>query len=286
MINLSRNDKGQFAKGTGLEDISGKRFGRLVALKLSEKRSGRKTYWECRCDCGNIKTVRTDSLKSGLIKSCGCLKKEQDKINLPNGQGRVKHGLSRERLYHIWLGMLSRCENDSNSRYQSYGGRGIKVCDTWHDVEKFRDWAINNGYKETLSIDRIDVNGNYEPSNCRWATIKEQANNKRDNIFIEFEGKKQTLKEWSEELNIPYGTLSTRVSLGIEPPNLFKTDNFIRKDNTLLTYKGEALTMSQWADRLGIKLSTLSERYRRGLPPEKIFYPGNLNSMRNKTIPR
>ncbi len=283
---MSRNNKGQFVKGTGLEDISGKRFGRLIALKLSEKRSGRKTFWECVCDCGNTKLVRTDSLKCGAAQSCGCLKKEQDKINLPNGQGRIKHGLSKERLYHIWIGMISRCENDLDSRYQSYGGRGIKVCDEWKDVETFNSWANSNGYQDKLTIDRIDVNGNYEPSNCRWATLKEQANNKRNSIFVEFKGNIQTLKEWSEEFNIPYGTLKTRISFGIEPPNLFETDNFIRKDNTLLTYKGETLTMSKWADKLGIKLSTLSERYRRGLPPEKVFYPGSLNGMKNKTIPR
>lgn len=280
MINMSRNNKGQFATGAGLENLSGKRFGRLTAIKLSEKRSGRKTFWECLCDCGKTKVVRTDSLKSGAVQSCGCLKKEQDKINLPNGQGRIKHGLSSERIYHIWRGMINRCQNDSNSRYKSYGGRGIKVCEEWQDAVKFTSWAISNGYQDNLTIDRIDVNGNYEPSNCRWATIKEQANNKRDNVFIEFKGKIQTLKEWSEELNIPYGTLATRIRLGIEPPNLFEKDNFIRKDNTLLTYEGETLTMSQWANKLGIKLSTLSERHRRGLPPEKVFYQGSLNGIK------
>lgn len=283
---MSRNDRGQFVKGTGLEDIKGDKFGRLTALKLSEKRSGRKTFWECICDCGNMKTVRTDSLKSGAIQSCGCLKKEQDKINLPNGRGIIKHGLSKERIYNIWSNMINRCNNHLDSSYKNYGGRGIAVCEEWKDIDFFVEWANNNGYQDTLTIDRIDVNGNYEPTNCRWVTFKEQANNKRNNVVVKFKGKTQTLKEWSEETGIPYGTLSTRISLGIEPPNLFETDNFKRKDNTLLTYKEDTLTMTQWADRLGIKLSTLSERHRRGLPPEKIFYPGNLNSMKNKTIPR
>ncbi|KAJ76039.1 hypothetical protein M222_0742 [Enterococcus faecalis AZ19] len=283
---MTRNIKGQFVKGSGLKDLTNRRFGRLTALKLSEKRSGRKTFWDCVCDCGNTKTVRTDSLKSGAIQSCGCLKKEQNKINLPKGQGRLEHGLARERIYHIWLGMIKRCENEEDSHFSSYGGRGIKVCKEWHDVVMFTSWAIVNGYRDDLTIDRTDVDGNYEPSNCRWVTMKEQANNKRNNLFFEYNGKVQTLKQWSEELGIPYGTLSNRVGLGITVPNLFEKENFVRKDNTLLTYNGEILTMTGWSERLGIKLSTLSERYRRGLPPEKIFYQGSLNELKNKTIPR
>ncbi len=279
---MNRKINGQFSKGNGLNDLTGLKFGRLTATKLSERRSGRKTYWECDCECGKTKVVRTDSLKDGSVKSCGCLKKEQDKINLPNGQGRVIHGLSRKRIYHTWEAMISRCENIENSHYSNYGGRGINVCEQWHDVEIFVDWAMNNGYNDELTIDRIDVNGNYEPENCKWATWKEQANNRTNNVMITFNGKTQTLKQWSIELGINYNTLQSRINYGINLPELFQKENFIRKDNVLLTHNDKTMTMTEWSKELGIKLSTLSERYRRGLPEEKIFYSGSLNGYKNK----
>ena len=283
---MNRKTNGQFSKGNGLKNLTGMNFGRLTAIKISEKRSGRKTYWECKCDCGNTKVIRTDSLKDGSVKSCGCLKKEQDKLNLPKGQGILVHGVSKERIYHIWTSMISRCENIDNKSYEHYGGRGIKVCDKWHDVLKFSDWAMSNGYNTELTIDRIDVNGNYEPENCRWANWEEQANNKTTNVMIAFNGKTQTLMQWSKELEINYHTLQSRINYGIELPDLFDKESFIRKDNTLLTYNGKTMTMTSWANELGIKLSTLSERYRRGLSDEKIFYPGSLNGYKNKTTPR
>lgn len=214
-------------KGNGFEDLTGKKFGRLTVLGLSEKRSGRKSYWVCQCECGNKKIVRSDCLKSGNVKSCDCLKREQDKINL----NRITHGDTltgnHERLWGIWQGIKTRTTNNHSESYAIYGGRGITVCKEWlESYEKFKEWSLANGYSDNLTIDRIDVNGNYEPDNCRWATIKEQCNNRRTNVFIEWQGKNQNLKQWSEETGIPYRVLHDRYKrYGIKPPRLFEPVN-------------------------------------------------------------
>lgn len=285
---MERDVKGKFKKGNGLQDLSGERFGRLVAVKLSEKRSGRKTFWDCLCDCGNKKTVRTDSLKDGSVRSCGCLKKEQDKKNLPNGQGVVTHGLSKERIYRTWNGMKRRCEDKNDERYSSYGERGIKVCDEWQDVVVFSEWALSNGYEEHLTIDRIDVNGNYEPSNCQWATWSEQAKNKRNSVRIEYDGKSQLIGEWCEELGLNLGTITTRYyAYGIRPPHLFKKERLESNKNHYLTHEGRTQTITQWAKEIGINPSTLVERVKRGIEQPKLFYSGSLNSYnKDKKIPR
>lgn len=285
VIVIERNKKGQFVKGNSLQDLTGKRFGRLVALNLSDKKVGRKTFWDCKCDCGNFKTVRTDILKSGKTLSCGCLKKEQDKINLPNGQGRVKHGFSKMRIYHIWDRMHSRCENSSNSSYANYGGRGIKVCPEWSDVNGFIKWAYFHGYQSNLTIDRIDVNGNYEPANCRWATWDEQAKNKQNTILIKYLGQTKPLTVWASELGIDKALLRNRYKLGIRPPRIFQK-KLIPTTAHLITYKGKTKTIAEWAKEIGIKPKTLTERARRGMKPPKLLFPGSLNEYRNKKIPR
>lgn len=218
-------------KGNEFEDLTGKKFGRLTVLDLSEKKSGRKSYWVCECECGNKKLVRSDSLKRGQVKSCGCLKDEQNKINLV----RTTHGDtprgSHKRLYETWQGMKQRTYNHNNKSYARYGGRGISVCAEWREsYTNFRDWAIANGYSDDLTIERIDVNGNYCPENCRWATSKEQCNNRRTNVLIEWNGKTQNIEQWSEETGIPYKVLHDRYKrYGIKPPGLFEPVNLITR---------------------------------------------------------
>ncbi|QQE75199.1 hypothetical protein [Brevibacillus composti] len=154
-------------------DLTNQRIGRLTVLSRSGN-IGKHPAWLCKCDCGKTTTVRGDHLRNNLIRSCGCLEEE----NRKNG-ANTKHGGRNSRLYEIWSGMLKRCNNPNSHSYENYGGRGIKVCDDWLDFSKFRDWALKHGYSDSLSIDRINNDGNYEPSNCRWTDAKTQANNRR-----------------------------------------------------------------------------------------------------------
>ena len=190
----------------------GKKYGMLTIMSYSHRKSyhyfrknGKERidylyFYKCKCDCGKEKIISINSILNSHTKSCGCL--HTKKV--------LKHGESNSKLYFIWRGMKERCFNIKNKRYKIYGGRGIKVCDEWIDKENgstnFINWALNNGYQEKLSIDRIDVNGNYCPENCRWVTMKEQANNTRVNIYKEYNGVIKTLSEWSDYIGVKYKT--------------------------------------------------------------------------------
>lgn len=183
------------------------RFGRLTAIGIDYGRGGRKTYWTCQCDCGNVKSVRSDSLLDGSIRSCGCLKREQDEKNLSH----ETHNLSKTRLYEIWSGIKARCFNKNNARWNRYGGRGITVCKEWNDDFKaFYDWANAYGYRNNLTIDRIDNDGDYSPENCRWVDNRTQCRNRSSNINIKIGNSTRTLTEWCEIFNLDYQSVRAR----------------------------------------------------------------------------
>lgn len=222
----ARNNKGQFVKGENIIDKTGERHGRLTVLSLSDKRSGRKTYWNCICDCGNEKVVRSDSLK--VTQSCGCLKREQDMINL----GIINnHGMTNHPLYGRWNAMINRCENDKTKQYKNYSARGIKVCEDWKDILKFIDWAENNGFKEGLTLERIDVNGNYEPDNCEWIPMEQQHYNKTTSVYHTYNGETLTTMQWTHKYNIPLSEVSRYKKKGIPFIDLIEK----YKDNTEVT---------------------------------------------------
>ena len=180
-------------------DMIGKTFGRLTVIKRVPNK-GKNARWGCICSCGEYVEVDGCHLRNGGVKSCGCILKES--------KWNKTHGLSNSRIYEIWHGMKNRCDNGN----KNYGGRGITVCNEWkNSFDTFYEWALNNGYNETLTIDRIDVNGNYCPENCRWATITEQQNNKRTNVIIEYDGVSHTVSEWAKILNIKRETLFKRL---------------------------------------------------------------------------
>lgn len=209
-----------------IEDISGGRFGKLTVLKRDGRNENGKILWLCRCDCGQYKHFTKEYLKTSRNPNCGCEISERV-------IAATKHGMSYSKLYYKWSSMKSRCLNKNNDEYANYGARGIKVCDEWADAEKgfenFAKWAFSVGWSENedecpQSIDRIDVNGNYEPSNCRFVTQKEQMNNTRKNIKIAYKGKTMTAKQWSEELGINYSTVWRRISEGLPVEKVFSKE--------------------------------------------------------------
>lgn len=169
-------------------DLSGMRFGRLVAVEDVGRNKYKYRLWRCKCDCGNEIIVTTNLLQRGKTKSCGCYKIDK----------ATTHGQSKTRLYGIWCKMLSRCTNKKLWNYKNYGGRGITICTEWQSFEPFYKWAMANGYRDDLTLDRKDNDGDYCPENCRWVTQKEQQNNKRSNRLLTYNGETRTLTKWSE----------------------------------------------------------------------------------------
>jgi len=185
----------------------GRKFGRLTVNKILHERdsAGRSLLlWECECDCGNVIKAHPSRLVLGVQSSCTCIRKEC-------GKDFFKHGKSRTRLFYIWASMRERCRNPNNSRYENYGGKGVKVCDEWSEYKPFEEWALNNGYREDLTIDRIDVDGDYCPANCRWADAKTQQRNKTTNHYVEIDGETKTLAEWCEIYGADYNVVHSRI---------------------------------------------------------------------------
>ena len=189
-------------------DLMGNRFGRLTVIAPLPPKN-KSTRWLCKCDCGKEKEVLAVSLTQGRTISCGCYMREKNS----------KHNGYKSRLYKVWDEMLCRCRPNNGSISKNYGDRGIRVCDEWQDFGAFREWAYANGYDDSLtrkecSIDRIDVNGNYEPSNCRWVDAITQNRNRRDNHILTYKGESHCVTEWGEILGINKHTLFKRLHNG------------------------------------------------------------------------
>lgn len=178
----------------------------LVVHKYATTKNKR-ALWSCVCDCGRTVLVRSSCLTRGYTTSCGCRRRAVASENFKT------HGAANTRLWYIWRNMRQRCSSPKTKAYKHYGARGIKVCDEWQEFIPFRDWALANGYRDDLTIDRIDVNGDYCPKNCRWVDVKTQANNRTNNRLIEYKGQTKTLVQWCETLGLNKNTVCTRLNL-------------------------------------------------------------------------
>lgn len=185
-------------------DLTGQRFGRLVVLKRIGSKH-RSALWLCKCDCGKTKEATSSGLKCGHVQSCGCLSREIHSAQLAKlGHSRAIHGEYKSKLHNVWGGMIQRCTNPKHQYYALYGGRGIQVCKEWRSYVAFRDWAVSHGYKEGLTIDRIDSNGDYCPSNCRLVTMREQQLNRRNNVRFVYDGETLTMSQLIERYNLKH----------------------------------------------------------------------------------
>lgn len=190
------------------KDLTGQRFGKLNVLKYLGK-----SKWLCKCDCGEVTTVRGEGLKTGNTKSCGCIRKENSKAIGENNRKykKLQYNDDFKKLYGVWIGLKRRCLNTSYEKYKNYGARGITLCKQWLDFNNFYKWAINNGYRRGLSIDRINNSKGYKPSNCRWANNLIQQRNRRNSKMLTFENRTLCITEWAEIFNINISTLRGRL---------------------------------------------------------------------------
>lgn len=266
-------------KFTRWKNLTDKQFGRLKVIKKIGLNKQYKMVWLCQCVCGNFIKVVSSNLLNGTTKSCGCLLSEKTierNINRSNLYGATASTNNNiKRLSHIYQGMKRRCYNKNNGDYNYYGGRGIKICKEWLNSKdgfiNFYDWAINNGYEKTLTIERKDVNGNYSPKNCTWATMKIQGNNKRNNHIIKINNEYKTISEWSDTSNINYGTLISRLH------NTNNEENLLSNKNQNITYieiNGIEKSISEWAKEYNLYEKTLYQRYKKlGWRGEKLLQP-------------
>lgn len=258
-----------------IKDEMGHTYGRLTVTEAAESIKG-KGAWLCVCTCGNHKVVTGDSLRTGKIKSCGCLQAEH------RNAGRPTHGMSRTPTYKSWQEMRTRCEDPKAISFPNYGGRGIKVCERWRN--SFENFLEDMGPRPAgRSLDRKRGAEGYSPSNCVWSTRTEQNRNKRSNVLVKYKGREQCLSAWCEELKIPYGRTYHRIVIKGWPAAIAFEAPFVAyairhpKDRLtgrshMLSYQGMTKTLTQWATALGMSAATLTSRVvQRGWDIERAF---------------
>ena len=216
-----------------VKDITGQRFGKYTVISRVENNKHDMAMWLCQCDCGTQKIVMGSSLRRGLILSCGCYHKE--KVS----QLQTTHGQSKTRLFHLWQSIKARCNNPNNKHYSYYGGRGISLCPEWEsDFSRFAEWAHNNGYDDTLTIDRIDPDKGYEPSNCKWSTRQEQQSHLRNCRIFEINGVSHPLNTWCKIYNMPHETVRKRLEKGWDIEKALSTPSDKRYSHNAHTVNG------------------------------------------------
>lgn len=189
-------------------DLTGQRFCRWTVIRRAAT-VNQQTRWECLCDCGNVGVVKTNNLRTAISRSCGCLKLELSAAR------KTRHGSTNSPTWYTWAGMIGRCTNSTNYGYPWYGGRGIKVCDRWQGKDGFVNFLADMGERPVgMSIDRINVNGDYEPGNCRWADSKQQSRNRENTIRLTARGETLPVAEWAERVGCSSLRITQRLSRG------------------------------------------------------------------------
>ena len=200
-----------------MKDLANQKYGYLTPIKPIGRNKNGYAIWLCKCECGNECQVAYPYLIRGNTKSCGCYRRKTSSEKMKKLHKPI-HGLHGTRLYNIYNGMKARCYNPKSHKYKNYGGRGVTICNDWlgkNGFINFKNWAFANGYQNNLTIDRINVNGNYEPDNCRWADITTQENNRTNNTIYEFKGIKHTQKEWADILGCHRSTINRSLKRGL-----------------------------------------------------------------------
>lgn len=232
-------------------DLTGHVIGKLVVVQRAPN-IGKQPAWKCQCACGGEKIVAGMYLRTARVHDCGCGSAERRRA------GRVRHGLTGAPEWATWKSMRERCVRPKAPAWEHYGGRGITVCERW--LESFENFYADMGPRpDGMTLDRIDNNGNYDPGNCRWATMEEQQNNRRSNVLVTLDGETKTLKQWATHFGVPYPVVKDRRSKGVEGAALFAPLER-RAYNTKYEHAGKALTITGWAKELGAPYITVWQR--------------------------
>lgn len=257
--------------GSHFQDLTGMVFGRWTVISFHEKRN-HIIHWRCRCACSTERFISTASLTTGNSRSCGCLKKEEA------GKPSITHGRSvggtLDKTYVCWRSMLVRCRQKGNDcpKYKCYSGRGISVCERWKSFDNFLSDMGERPYKMTL--DRIDNDGNYEPGNCRWATMKEQCRNRRSNRMLTCRGETKTLAEWCENRGIESYVVLNRLKLGwpVEDAIFREVQTGISTKSKFIACRGEVHTVAEWGRISGVPRSYIYNRLNDEWPVERAIF--------------
>ncbi|PGK52211.1 hypothetical protein CN918_30950 [Priestia megaterium] len=241
-------------------DLTGQVFGKLTVLKRVGSNKHKQVIYSVQCSCEDqtVFDVVANDLRKGQTVSCGCK--------------RRPHGLSRSKLYRAWTNMKNRCDRENDISYKNYGARGITYTKEWAQFIPFRDWALANGYEDGLSLERKNVNGHYEPSNCTWVQLSDQHKNKRINIFITYNGETKIQKDWAKYFNVPYSNIIRWYENGVieeKFDELSKGIVYSKKEAAFIIYKGKKKKREEWAEYFDVSLASITRWKRLGILEEK-----------------